>query len=63
MREAYAAEMGVVYVETLAKDGQGGEDMFLGVAMRVPPLLGQESYFEEDMLDLRKNTCNHEGCC
>ena len=61
--EAYAAEMGAVYVETSAKDGQGVEDMFSGVAMRIPPLLGQESYFEEDMLDLRKNTRKNEGCC
>ena len=55
--------MGAVYVETLAKDGQGVEDMFLRAAMQVQPLLGRESYFEEDMLDLQKNTCNHEGCC
>ncbi|KAL3796676.1 hypothetical protein HJC23_009976 [Cyclotella cryptica] len=61
--EAYAREMGAVYVETSAKDGQGVEDMFSGVAMRIPPLLGQESYLEEDMLDLRKNTRKNEGCC
>ena len=63
MGEAYAAEMGAVYVETLAKDGRGVDDMFLGVVMQIPLLLGQESYFEEDMLDLQKNTRYDERCC
>ena len=48
--------MEAVYVETSAKDGQGVKDIFLGVTMWIPPLLGQEPYFEEDMLDLQKNT-------
>jgi hypothetical protein len=53
--ENYASEIGAVYVETSAKDGHGVKDMFSGVAMRIPLLLGKDLYLEEDMLDLRKN--------
>jgi small GTP-binding protein len=61
--EQYANEMGAVYVETSAKDGEGVSDMFTGVAMRVPILEGLDQCLEEDMLDLRKSTNVNTGCC
>ena len=61
--ENYAKEMGAVYVETSAKDGEGVLDMFTGVAMRVPMLEGQDDCLEEDMLDLRKSSNVSTGCC
>lgn len=63
MGENYASEIGAVYVETSAKDGHGVKDMFSGVAMRIPLLLGKDLYLEEDMLDLRKNQHKNEACC
>ena len=63
MGENYAREMGAVYLETSAKDGEGVVDMFTGVAMRVPMLEGLDDCLEEDMLDLRKSSNVSTGCC
>jgi Ras-related protein Rab-22 len=60
--EQYAQEIGAVYVETSAKDGEGVADMFRDVAMRVP-IMGSDQLLEEDMLDLRKSTNVQTGCC
>mmetsp|Transcript_33310 Transcript_33310/g.61143 ORF Transcript_33310/g.61143 Transcript_33310/m.61143 type:complete len:234 (+) Transcript_33310:160-861(+) len=62
--EAYADDIGALYIETSAKAGEGVENMFVAVAKKVPPpiYMGDEYLIEDAGLDLGKSSEHMSAC-
>lgn len=60
--EKYAKQIGALYVETSAKEGDDVERLFVEIARKVPPSKHEDDYLAED-LDLSKPVVKSGGCC
>jgi small GTP-binding protein len=58
----YAKQIGALYVETSAKEGDDVERLFVEIARKVPPSKHEDDYLAED-LDLSKPVVKSGGCC
>lgn len=60
--ENYAKQIGAIYIQTSAKEGDYVERLFVEIARKVPPSKPEDDFFPED-LDLSKPFVKSGGCC